>query len=133
MNEESLFAIVRELRKMAESLPDGKRRDVNNKLDRVQYAIRKDAHTVTVTSIVEDESERFSSQAKTIYNYLLEGHTITSEEARIIFGAARLASRICDIEKQTGITPSRRRIQVRNRFGKDVYVNEYWIDKENLL
>ena len=48
-----------------------------------------------------------------------------------IFGVARLASRICDIEKQTGITPNRKRIQVTNRHGKEVWVNEYWIEKED--
>ena len=129
---QNLDAIIREIRSAANDLPAGKKRDVNNKLDRIAIAFKRSkAPAKSTNQVSEEEAERFSSQAKTIYNYLLEGHRITSMDAQRIFGVARLASRICDIEKQTGVTPSRQRIQVTNRFGKEVYVKEYWIEKED--
>jgi hypothetical protein len=130
MNKSNINALIRELRNEAQTLPAGKKRDVLSKLDRIDLHFRRaGAKTPANNEVTEDEAERFSSQAKTIYNYLLAGNTLTSMDALRIFGVARLASRICDIEKQTGITPNRRRIQVVNRFGKEVYVNEYWIEQ----
>ena len=129
---EKLELLIREIRNAAKDLPAGRRRDVNNKLDRIAISFRRSQTPGKSTNIVsEDEAEHFSSQAKTIYNYLLAGNKITSLEALNIFGVARLASRICDIEKQTGVAPRRKRIPVTNRHGKEVYVNEYWIDKED--
>lgn len=125
-------AIVRELRNEANKLSAGKRRDVNNKLDKILLCFKGTESTKTAPVTYEpavNDAENFSTQANTIYNYLMEGHRITSNDALRIFGVARLASRICDIERKTGITPSRRRIQVTNRFGKEVYVNEYWIEQ----
>jgi len=123
--------LIREIRKAAQDLPAGRRRDVQNKLERIAIQFRRSQVKNPKNDVTEEEAERFTSQAKTIYNYLLEGNHITSMDALHIFGVARLASRICDIEKQTGIAPSRRRIKVTNRFGKEVSVNEYWIDRED--
>ena len=128
MKNSKIDALLRELRNEAKALPAGKKRDVLSKLDRIDLHFRR-AEAIPVNPVKEDEAERFATQAKTIYNYLLAGNTITSMEALRLFGVARLASRICDIEKQTGITPNRRRILVTNRFGKEVYVNEYWIEQ----
>ena len=130
MNAERLNALIREIREEAKTLPAGKRRDVNNKLERIELNFRRAGKSVPVTTPTEEEAEHFASQVKTIYNYLLAGNTLTSLDALRIFGVARLASRICDITKQTGITPNRKRIQVTNRHGKEVWVNEYWIEKE---
>lgn len=129
MTQEQMNALVSEIREAAKELPAGKRRDVNNKLERIALHFRKSGFVKSVNSVQEDEAERFSTQTKTIYHYLAAGHRLTSMDALRIFGVARLASRICDIERQTGVTPSRRRIQVTNRFGKEVYVNEYWIER----
>lgn len=132
MKIDSINALIRELRNEAQTLPAGKKRDVLNKLERIQLHFRKaGASTPATDTVTEEEAERFTSQAMTIYNYLMQGHTLTSMDALRIFGVARLASRICDIEKKTGITPNRKRILVTNRFGKEVYVNEYWIERED--
>ena len=130
MKSSNFESLVRELRNEAQSLPAGKKRDVLNKLDRITIQFRKaGASTPATNDVTEEDAERLTSQAMTIYKYLTDGNTITSMDALRIFGVARLASRICDIEKRTGITPNRRRIPVTNRFGKEVYVNEYWIEK----
>lgn len=130
MKQSNFESLVRELRNEAQSLPAGKKRDVLNKLDRITIQFRKSgASTPATNDVTEEDAERLTSQAMTIYKYLMDGNTITSMDALRIFGVARLASRICDIEKRTGITPNRRRIPVTNRFGKEVYVNEYWIEQ----
>ena len=130
MKQSNFESLVRELRNEAQSLPAGKKRDVLNKLDRITLHFRSDkAKTVATDTVTEEDAERLTSQAMTIYKYLMDGNTLTSNEAQRLFGVARLASRICDIEKRTGITPNRRRIPVTNRFGKEVYVNEYWIEQ----
>ena len=130
MKQSNFESLVRELRNEAQSLPAGKKRDVLNKLDRITLQFRKaGSSTPAPNDVTEEDAERLTSQAMTIYKYLMDGNTLTSMDALRIFGVARLASRICDIEKRTGITPNRRRIPVTNRFGKEVYVNEYWIVK----
>ena len=58
------------------------------------------------------------------------GHTITSLEALKRFGIISFPRRILDIEKMTGTAPKRKRIQVVNRYGKTVYVNQYWWEEE---
>lgn len=130
MNKSNIETLIRELRNEAQTLPAGKKRDVLNKLDRITLHFRSyKAKTVATDTVTEEDAERLTSQAMTIYKYLMDGNTLTSMDALRIFGVARLASRICDIEKRTGITPNRRRIPVTNRFGKEVYVNEYWIEQ----
>lgn len=130
MKKSNIESLIRELRNEAQSLPAGKKRDVLNKLDRITIQFRKaGASTPATNDVTEEDAERLTSQSMTIYKYLMDGNTLTSMDALRIFGVARLASRICDIEKRTGITPNRRRIPVTNRFGKEVYVNEYWIEQ----
>ena len=130
MKKSNIESLIRELRNEAQTLPAGKKRDVLNKLDRINLQFRRaGASTPATETVTEEEAERLTSQAMTIYKYLMDGNTLTSMDALRIFGVARLASRICDIEKRTGITPNRRRIPVTNRFGKEVYVNEYWIEQ----
>lgn len=130
MKQSNIETLIRELRNEAQTLPAGKKRDVLNKLDRITLQFRKaGASTPATDTVTEEDAERLTSQAMTIYKYLMDGNTLTSMDALRIFGVARLASRICDIEKRTGITPNRRRIPVTNRFGKEVYVNEYWIEQ----
>ena len=125
MSNDKIKALIRELRKSAETLTPGKKRDVNNKLDRISSALRNAPEPVEE---VDPEIE-FERQRQTVYNYLMEGHTITSLEAIQKWGITRLSARIMDIEKMTGKAPNRRRINVRNRNGRTVSVCEYWIEQ----
>lgn len=122
MNKDQINALIRELRKEAENLTPGKKRDVNNKLNRIYNHLRNVAN--------EDDSPavEYDRQKMIVYNYLLAGHTITSLEAIEKFGITRLSAVIFNIEKMTGKAPNRRSIPVRNRYGKTVYVTEYWIE-----
>ena len=124
MNKDQINALIRELRKEAENLTPGKKRDVNNKLNRIYSHLRNVAN--------EDDSPavEYDRQKMIVYNYLLAGHTITSLEAIEKFGITRLSAVIFNIEKMTGKAPNRRSIPVRNRYGKTVYVTEYWIERE---
>lgn len=129
MKKEQLHAIIRELRKAAESLPAGKRRDVNNKLDRVALALRTGTGPDPATrDEVADMTGHFKSQAQAVLAWMRAGHTITSLEALKRFGIISFPRRILDIEKMTGTAPKRKRIQVVNRAGKTVYVNQYWME-----
>lgn len=123
MSNEKINALVRELRKSAENLTPGRRRDVNNKLDRIARHLRN----VTEDAAPEVEYER---QAQTLLNWLLAGNTITSLEAIKKWGITRLSARIMDVEKMTGKAPNRRRINVKNRNGRTVSVCEYWMGEE---
>ena len=122
MNKDQMNALIRELRKEAENLTPGKKRDVNNKLNRIYNHLRNVAN--------EDDSPavEYDRQKMIVYRYLMEGHTITSLEAIEKFGITRLSAVIFNIEKMTGKAPNRRSIPVRNRYGKTVYVTEYWIE-----
>lgn len=129
MTKEQMNALLRELREMANGLPVGQRRDVNNKLGRIEHYFRRANIEPSVSEPV-DESVLFEQQRKTVYNHMMSGHTITSLQAIKLYGITRLSARIMDIEKAYGITPSRRRITVTNRNGRNVSVCEYWIDQE---
>lgn len=126
MSNEKINSLIRELRKSAETLAPGKRRDVNNKLDRISMALRNSKYQGVET----DEVHEYERQKMLVYNYLMAGHTITSLEAIEKFGITRLSAVIFNIEKMTGRAPSRRMIPVTNRYGKTVRVAEYWIDQE---
>ena len=126
MSNDKIKALIRELRRSAETLTPGKKRDVNNKLDRISSALRNAPDPVDEV----DPAIEFERQRQTVYNYLMEGHTITSLEAIQKWGITRLSARIMDIEKMTGKAPNRRRINVRNRNGRTVSVCEYWIEQE---
>lgn len=69
------------------------------------------------------------NQRKAIKDYLLQGYALTSMEAFNMFGATRLSAIIFDLKKQ-GMDIESRRIPVRTRFEKDVYVAEYRLRKE---
>ena len=129
MSDEKILALIRELRKSAATLPDGKRRDINNKLDRIHLALRN-APERDIPQEGPGGQEHFETQAKAVLAYMREGHTITSLEALNLFGIISFPRRILDIEKMTGKAPNRRRIAVTNRNGKKVWVKEYWIEPE---
>lgn len=71
-----------------------------------------------------------ASQSQRILAYMLEGNRINPIQALDQFGSFRLGARIADIEKIIGYPPERRRVKVKNREGKEVYVAEYWLEKQ---
>lgn len=83
-----------------------------------------------MTQNYNDNPEVFASQCSRILSYMLEGHSITPLEALDKFGSMRLSAVIKQIEKKIGFAPMRDRVQVKNRFGKNVYVARYWLDND---
>ena len=79
---------------------------------------------------INDNPETSASQTRRILAYMQEGHRITGLEALRLFGVLSFTRRICDIAELIGRAPSRRRIQVENRYGKLIWVNEYWLEEE---
>jgi hypothetical protein len=74
--------------------------------------------------------ESSASQNKRILAYMKAGHRITGLDALRLFGVLSFTRRICDIEEILGYPPQRQRIQVENRYGKMIWVNEYWLEPE---
>lgn len=54
---------------------------------------------------------------------------ITQEQAKNLFGVARLSGRIFDL-KEAGHIIDSDRIKVKNRYGEEVYVAQYHLIKE---
>lgn len=75
-------------------------------------------------------AENSSSQTRQILAWMKAGNRINPMEALRRFGSFRLGARIKDIEELIGYPPSRQKIQVENRQGKIVWVNEYWLEGE---
>ena len=75
-------------------------------------------------------AENSSSQTRQILAWMKAGNRINPMEALRRFGSFRLGARIKDIEVLIGYPPSRQKIQVENRQGKTVWVNEYWLEGE---
>ena len=75
-------------------------------------------------------AENSASQTRQILAWMQAGNRINPMEALRRFGSFRLGARIKDIETIIGRPPSRQRIQVENRMGKAVWVNEYWLEEE---
>ncbi len=133
MNNEKNIAILKEIRRMARELPAGTRDGIINKCNKAENLLRKGKGYFAPREVVNEGpggQEHFESQAKAVLAYMREGHTITSLEALRLFGIISFPRRILDIEKLTGIAPKRRRIQVTNRHGKQVYCNEYWWEED---
>lgn len=136
MTRKEMNAIVRELRATAANLPAGKRRDVNNKLERIELAFRNanlfdEGEPAPEKSEQVDESIVHQKQRQTVYNWMMAGNSITSLQAFKMFGITRLSAVIFDIGKMTGKAPDRKRITVQNRNGRNVSVCEYFIEQGN--
>ena len=75
------------------------------------------------------------SQTRSILAYMREGHAITPQDARTMFGCDRLSGRIKDIEKIVGYKPPRRYVKVIGRDPegrpKEKKVMSYWLEKES--
>lgn len=72
------------------------------------------------------------THARKIWAHLSKGQTITQDEAKSLYGCARLAGRVYDLNKRYGL-PScpaviAKKIQVTNRDGKAVYIAQYQIN-----
>ena len=133
MTKEQHLAVLAEIRKMARQLPTGTANAIINKCNKAQKSLARGKDLPIPEAIVDlgpGGQDHFDSQAKAVLAYMREGHTITSLEALRLFGIISFPRRILDIEKLTGIAPKRRRIQVTNRHGKQVYCNEYWWEEE---
>lgn len=127
MTNEQIVAILDDIRRKARELPVSTGNDIINRCNKAQSKLRK-------REVVDEGpggQPHFQSQAKAALEYMREGNTITSLEALRLFGIISFPRRILDIEKMTGTAPRRRRILTENRYGKPVYVNEYWMDKED--
>lgn len=130
MKKEEIIAILDEIRRKARELPTGTGNDIINKCNKAQLHLGKEEPRCVLNEGPGGQPH-FESQAKAVLEYLQEGNTITSMEALRRFGIISFPRRILDIEKMTGKAPKRRRITVTNRYGKNVSVCEYWIEKEN--
>ena len=76
---------------------------------------------------INDNPATSASQTQRILAYMREGNAITPIEALSKFGSFRLGARISDIAKIIGYAPHRKRVQAKNREGKQVYVQQYWL------
>lgn len=74
---------------------------------------------------VNDNAESSRSQTKRILEYLKDGHSITPLEALRMFSCFRLGARIAEISEIVGYKLPRKKVQVRNAEGKDVWVMQY--------
>lgn len=74
--------------------------------------------------------EPFGAQWEVVYQYLREGHSITSREAAAEFGFTRLSDIIYKIRKWTGVAPARTLVKVPTRYGGIARVSKYWIPRE---
>jgi len=129
MSQERNLAIYSEIRRLARELPSGQRDAIINKCNRVQLMMeryRKDQDADPA-----EESAVHENQRQVVLKWLLDGHTITSKQAIEQFGITRLSAVIFQIGKATGKAPNRRNIFVPSRYGKNVRVTEYWIERED--
>jgi len=67
-----------------------------------------------------------ASQCVEVLRYLKSGARITSGEAIQRWGITRLAARVYEL-RQRGEPIESRKIQVRNRNGRNVWVEVYWL------
>ncbi len=76
-------------------------------------------------SNVNDNADTSASQTKRILAYLKDGNTITPMEALKKFSCFRLGARIAEISEIVGYKLPRKRVQVPNAEGKEVWVMQY--------
>ena len=77
---------------------------------------------------INPNPENSASQTRQILAYMQEGHRITGLQALNLFGVLSFTRRICDVQAIIGYPPRRERIQVTNRYGKKIWVNQYWLE-----
>ena len=71
------------------------------------------------------------TQCEELLDYLKKGKTITSDEAKDLFGIGRCASRIHDLLK-AGWDIKKEGITVKNRHGRDCHIIRYSLEKVTL-
>ena len=72
--------------------------------------------------------ETSATQANMILDYMQKGNKITPLEAERLFGCMRLGARIADLSERLGYPLPRKRVQVKNHYGKEVWVMQYWVE-----
>lgn len=66
------------------------------------------------------------SQRLEVRRHLEMGGTLTADQAKELFGCARLASRIGEL-RNAGMPIEMRWLRVTNRYGKQVRIGEYYL------
>lgn len=75
---------------------------------------------------VNVNADTSGSQCHSIKSWLESGRSLTALDALYLFGCARLAARIGDLQEQ-GMPIEKQMIEVVNRAGKTVRVAEYYL------
>jgi len=75
---------------------------------------------------IDPNADNSASQCVEVMRYLKTGARLTSGEAFQLFGITRLAARIFDLRQRGYYIPSGK-IKVRNRNGRLVRVEVYWL------
>ena len=70
-----------------------------------------------------------TSQREEIRGHLTRNGSINKRESERLYGCERLASRILELRKE-GMDITANRVKVLNRWGKAVFVAEYWLETE---
>lgn len=76
-------------------------------------------------NLTEKEVVLVRNQTELVYQYLLQGHTLTTLDAMLKLGVGRLANHICELRKK-GKPIQSKRINQTNGKGKHYYL--YWLD-----
>lgn len=68
---------------------------------------------------------RISTQNIRVLNHLQSGRTITQDEAKDLYGVARLSARIWDIRHKMGYEVESKTIVVKNKYGDACNIAQY--------
>lgn len=75
----------------------------------------------------EKEIVLVRNQTELVYQYLMQGHTLTTLDAMLKLGVGRLANHICELRKK-GVNIQSKRINHDNGKGKHHYL--YWLNAD---
>ena len=76
-------------------------------------------------NLTEKEVVLVRNQTELVYQYLLQGHTLTTLDAMLKLGVGRLANHICELRKKGKPIQSKR---INQENGKHHY--RYWLDAD---
>lgn len=75
----------------------------------------------------EKEVVLVRNQTELVYQYLMQGHTLTTLDAMLKLGVGRLANHICELRKKGKPIQSKR---VNQESGKGKHYHIYWLDAD---
>lgn len=75
----------------------------------------------------EKEIVLVRNQTELVYQYLMQGHTLTTLDAMLKLGVGRLANHICELRKKSKPIQSKR---VNQESGKGKHYHIYWLDAD---